>query len=392
MGFVADLTVTLSCGVRMCVPDSVDLMTTYVLLEQENWFEDETGFVRKVLRPGDRVLDVGANHGVYTLQAALRVGPTGRVWAFEPAPAPGACLEKSLALNGFENVTLVKAAVADTDGEASLRVEANSELSYLGEGGEPVRVRSLDGCAAELGLQDLALVKLDAEGAERRILDGGAAVFERQSPLVLFERVHGAVIDTELVDRFAALGYGIYRLAPGPGILVPFERDEPADSFQLNLFACKPDRAEALEARGLLAQRSEDLPLAATYAESADENSGSPAQLMSHARLARAWGKRQEAVAVLTRLEGLLSPESSDSRELLAAVLEQRELLGHYSSYFTGLSTLPSLDRHSGLGFPSIAIERRRYLIRLKHGQKPEPCELLTVAGPGHSNPEFFRR
>ena len=82
---IATTTLTMVDGVRIVVPDSLDLITPYVLLEQQDWFEDEIKFLRRLLQPGQKVIDVGANYGVYTLSMAQTVGPTGRVWAFEPA-------------------------------------------------------------------------------------------------------------------------------------------------------------------------------------------------------------------------------------------------------------------------------------------------------------------
>ena len=87
-------------GVRVCVPADIGSYTPYVLLEQEDWFEDEIRFVRAWLRAGMRVVDVGANYGVYTLTAALRVGAAGRVWAVEPTPQCAAFLRRSHELNG----------------------------------------------------------------------------------------------------------------------------------------------------------------------------------------------------------------------------------------------------------------------------------------------------
>ena len=48
------------------MPPSLNIATTYILLEQETWFEDEVNFVRSYLRRGECAIDVGANFGVYT--------------------------------------------------------------------------------------------------------------------------------------------------------------------------------------------------------------------------------------------------------------------------------------------------------------------------------------
>src|SRR5260370_28683906 len=51
-------------GVRIVAPDSLNLITPYVLYEQLDWFEDELGFLRRILRPGQNAIDIGANYGV----------------------------------------------------------------------------------------------------------------------------------------------------------------------------------------------------------------------------------------------------------------------------------------------------------------------------------------
>jgi hypothetical protein len=68
----------------------------------------------------------------------------------------------------------------------------------------------------------------------------------------MFELKHGSEVNQGLIEAFQALGYGIYRLAPGLGALVPFDPSS-ADGFLLNLFACKPDLADTLSTRNLLA-------------------------------------------------------------------------------------------------------------------------------------------
>ena len=91
-------------GARMCVPDALDSATAYVLLEQEDWFEDEIRFVRRWLRPGMHAVDVGANAGIYTASMAGAVGPQGRVWAYEPGPRSADLLQAMLEANRFDRV------------------------------------------------------------------------------------------------------------------------------------------------------------------------------------------------------------------------------------------------------------------------------------------------
>lgn len=255
---IPTVTVTLVDGVRVVVPDSLESITSYVLREQHDWFEDEIRFLRRVLQPGENVIDIGANYGVYTLSMAKAIGPSGHVWAFEPATSTAARLTQSIAANGFTNVSLERSAVSSATGTAMLSLNQNSELNALiraptsTEASEPVPVVTLDSCFAAHQWKDLAFVKLDAEGEEANILLGGRGFLNALSPLIQYEVRAGESFHLELVGAFAALGYDSYRLVPGLGLLAPFDASCAPDAYLLNLFCCKPDRADRLASRGLL--------------------------------------------------------------------------------------------------------------------------------------------
>ena len=250
------VTLTLVDGVRIVVPDSLDLITPYVLREQQDWFEDEIKFLRRALRPGDQVIDIGANYGVYTLSMAKAVGPGGAVWAFEPASVTAALHARSIEANAFSHVTLFRTAVSRTSGVARLALHSNAELNALTDSaeatGERVAVTTLDDCLTQHGWKDVAVVKIDAEGEEANILVGAHRFLEELSPLVQYEVKAGQDWHMDLVQHFGEIGYRSYRLVPGLGTLVPFQADAPADPYLLNLSACKPDRAVELMRRELL--------------------------------------------------------------------------------------------------------------------------------------------
>jgi hypothetical protein len=96
-------------GTVLSVPASLSAVTTYVLLEQERWFEKEVEFVRQYMKPGMTAIDIGANLGVYSVPMARRVGPTGAVYSFEPASTTRAHLSRSVELNRCANLHLIPA-------------------------------------------------------------------------------------------------------------------------------------------------------------------------------------------------------------------------------------------------------------------------------------------
>lgn len=255
-------TLTLIDGTKVVVPDSLNLITPYVLREQQDWFEDEIKFLRHILKPGQKVIDIGANYGVYTLSMAQAVGSGGRVWAFEPASSTADFLARGIAANGFTHVTLEKSALSSVSGTARLSLNDNSELNELVRDGaaagasETVPLTTLDDCLERFGWQDIDVMKIDAEGEEANILKGGQHFFTKLSPLVEYEVKAGNDLHLELVEAFAGLGYESYRLVPGLNVLVPFKASSTPDPFLLNLFCCKRDRAERLAVAGHLVAAS----------------------------------------------------------------------------------------------------------------------------------------
>jgi FkbM family methyltransferase len=256
---MADVTtLEIPCGVRVVVPNSLNLITPYVLYEQGDWFEDEIRFLRHALLPGQNVIDVGANYGVYALSIAARVGQAGRVWAFEPTSSTASLLARSIAANGFQHVELVTCAVSSECGQAQLALNDNSELNALTRGNaaggsvETVNVVTLDDCMRQYAWNNIAFLKIDAEGEEANIIAGARKFLATNSPLVMFEIKAGVDLHMELVDKFADCGYRSYRLVAGLQLLVPFEANAAPDGYLLNVFCCKDDTADSLTKRGLL--------------------------------------------------------------------------------------------------------------------------------------------
>jgi FkbM family methyltransferase len=248
------IAVRLSDGIAIAVPASLSSISTYVLLEQEAWFEKECAFVRRWLKPGMTVIDIGANVGVYSLPMARQVAPGGRVVAYEPASEPRRLLEIGKRLNQAKNLEIVAAALSDGERQGHLVSGGSSELNSLaGIGpGESVRITSLDLEEGARAWQSPDFVKIDAEGEEERILAGGRAFFGRHSPLVQFEIRDGTGINSNLRTAFIRIGYECYRSLAGEPILIRSDPQTPIDDYELNLFAAKPDRARRLASDGLL--------------------------------------------------------------------------------------------------------------------------------------------
>lgn len=238
------------------VPDNVRLMTPYILLEQEDWFEDEIKFVRKLVQPGMKCIDIGANYGIYSLTIAQGIAPDGTIWSFEPTQSLIPYLEWSMEENEIDNMFLIEFALSDHEGEAWFYTDKNTELNMVvmeeSEGMESVPLMTVDECMRRYSWEGIDFVKMDAEGQESNIVKGAENFLSRQSPLVLFEIKHGDILNTDLAAQFEELGYESYVLVPGLNILAPFSISTKFDEFLLNIFCCKQDRAMLLSENGLL--------------------------------------------------------------------------------------------------------------------------------------------
>ncbi len=149
----------------------------------------------ELLRPGDLVLDVGANVGFLTVIAARLVGPAGRVVAFEPVPANARQVRRNARLNRLANIDVEELAVGDRTGRARLVLARFAGGAALEEAGAPpddrgvleVAITTLDDWLAARGRPSPALVKIDVEGGEPAVLRGLVGTLARARPVLLVE-------------------------------------------------------------------------------------------------------------------------------------------------------------------------------------------------------------
>ncbi len=179
------------------------------------WAESELELLGLFIRPGDTVIDVGANIGTHTVFFAQRAGDTGQVYGFEPQRIVFQNLCANLALNGLLNVHAFHAAVARQPGTIVVPPISYAEpgnyggvsLAAGGEvaGGERVPVTSLD----ELGLTRCRLLKVDVEGMELAVLEGGRALVTAARPIVYVEN-NDAAKSPELIDWLLSFDYHLF--------------------------------------------------------------------------------------------------------------------------------------------------------------------------------------
>jgi len=177
-----------------------------------------TKFFADRIKPGDTVIDIGANLGYYSVLAADLVGPEGRMVAVEPNPAMFDLLRQSLQVNGFSARSDLRNIALGGDESGSMPffvprgepkngrfISANEDRDWLSRNGSIFDVK-----AESLSPDDYArvdFIKIDVEGAEVMVLDEIAPLIERFKPLIVCEvNFSRGYSYSDIVDRLGKNG------------------------------------------------------------------------------------------------------------------------------------------------------------------------------------------
>ena len=163
----------------------------------------ETRYVdvlRTLVRPGDSVFDIGANIGFYAVLFSRWVGPTGRVFAYEPDPSNLALLRRNLKFNRCENTVVREIALSNKSGVELFSLDTvTRSTGHLGSG--PTYGETAFGSARETALSvntrtvdeeaelwgPPGLLKLDIEGGEFDVLCGSIGLLDLSRPFIVSE-------------------------------------------------------------------------------------------------------------------------------------------------------------------------------------------------------------
>ncbi|MCJ7514892.1 MAG: FkbM family methyltransferase [Dehalococcoidia bacterium] len=220
-------------------PDYIDL------LRGQGYEKGTTKLFIQLVKEGMTVVDIGANIGYYTLLAARRVGPHGRVYAFEPGPQDFKLLTGNLRLNGYNNVVAIQKAVSNKTGTAPLFLSprgstAHSLLSSRDNSKETIAIETvaLDGFFDREGCPAIQVIKMDIEGWEMEALDGMRRTIMRNSPLkMIMEFIPWLLLSRgmrplALTEKLMELGFTISIIDEETGQTTPlaeYHSGQPAE-------------------------------------------------------------------------------------------------------------------------------------------------------------------
>ncbi|MEP0880597.1 FkbM family methyltransferase [Trichocoleus sp. ST-U3] len=231
----------------LAVEPSLRSIVTSVLIAEGDWFEKEMEFWRNWIKPGMTVIDVGANVGVYTFSAALKVGAEGCVLAVEPFSGCVRCLQETCKVNDLSWVKVCAGAASDRNGTARLSLHAASELNEIVSSDaeatnqhgnfEEIDCFSLDSLIEREHVKQVDLLKIDAEGHEMKVLEGSSQILSEFTPAILYENIAGSKSSNLAVaDFLTSRGYKLFRYQPYLQQLIPVNSAEDLQG-KLNIIA-----------------------------------------------------------------------------------------------------------------------------------------------------------
>jgi FkbM family methyltransferase len=215
----------------------IHITSDYIdLLKGQGYERGTTRVFTELVKEEMNVVDIGANIGYYTLLAARRVGPQGKVYAFEPEPRNFKLLSENLRLNGYENVVPIQKAVSNKAGTTSLFLSPRGSTSHSLL---PSRDRSkrtitietvtLDEFFAAEGNPAIQVVKMDIEGWEIEALDGMGKLIAGNSPLKMIVEFYPwgllsrGISPRVLTDKLIELGFTLSAIDEETGQTTPFD-------------------------------------------------------------------------------------------------------------------------------------------------------------------------
>jgi len=193
-------------------------------LFSEGVFEEyETEIVKKIIKEGDVVVDIGANIGYYTLLFAKLVGKSGKVFAFEPEPTNFNLLKKNCEVNGYKNIQLIKKAVSDNTEKTKLFLnEFNKGAHTLGHSTEFKEFIEIESIKLDDYFEnfkgEINFMKMDIEGAEIKAVKGMPLLLKKMKNIKIMTEFNPKLIKNcrfepeDYVELLKEFEFNIYQL------------------------------------------------------------------------------------------------------------------------------------------------------------------------------------
>ena len=208
-------------GFKLAI-DLADVSVGRHIMRHRTYEPHVTAFMRRQIKPGMNVIDVGANIGYFTVLASKLVGDAGTVVAFEANSENARLILLDVEINNLKNVRLLPTALSSEMGSAYFSTHLGSNGGFLSSN---LEILQNSRCVVvptfrldQLIEKQVDLMKLDVEGAEGLVVEGGWSTISKSRPIVVSEfspEMLARVSRTRALDylkRFADAGYRVFLL------------------------------------------------------------------------------------------------------------------------------------------------------------------------------------
>ncbi len=190
------------------------------------------------------IFDIGANTGIYSLLAA-RNNPNAMVYAFEPVPNIRGEFERSVAINGLNNLKVSNLAISSSIGKSEFHIpndfaafptSASLNREFRGHSSAIlVSVTTVDEFVLQNGVGQIDLMKIDTESTEHLVLAGASRTLKNDRPFIICEVLPEQ--DPKLLrEQLAPNNYSYFRIAPDGLIQREAPESDPSCENLNNLF------------------------------------------------------------------------------------------------------------------------------------------------------------
>lgn len=195
-------------------------------------FEETVPFcVDHFVKEGAHCFDIGANMGIWTLLMAERAGTNGHVYSFEPLTRNLRQLRKNIELSKHSNITVTPTALGAKEDRVKIYTPGDpGRTSLAPEGGddevEEVSLKRLDDIWAELNRPKISFIKMDVEGSEPFVIEGGREFLRQCKPVIELE-INSAKLKNlgktpaDIFNPLLELGYEAFKLDEETSRLIP---------------------------------------------------------------------------------------------------------------------------------------------------------------------------
>lgn len=178
----------------------------------------ESEIIKKNIKEGDHVVDLGASVGYYTLLMAKWVGETGKVYSFEADPEKFSILEKNVQLNNYQNVTLIHKMVSNISTH-NLGIQSIALNDYFQKN------------------NSIKLIKMDIEGAEVRAIDGMSELLKKNQDIKMLTELHSIELKEEgtnpeeFLKKIRLFGFSIFDIDETKEKLIDVTNEELLENY-----------------------------------------------------------------------------------------------------------------------------------------------------------------